>query len=84
MAQKVVGLRKTTLRTTVVGFRQKTTMVDFTGISVVCFGWRKTMLGGPTSVVGSICGLQTKNESNELQRENDSGGIQTYEYSGGH
>ena len=35
------------------------------------------MLGRQTNAVGGICGLQTENESNELQKENDNGGIQT-------
>ena len=75
MVQTVVGLRET--RTTIVGFRQRMTVVDFTGISVVCFERRMTMLGRPTNAVGGICGLQTENDSNELEKGNDSGGILT-------
>ena len=57
MAHTVVGLTETMWRTTLVSFRQGTTVVAFTGISVVCFGRRMTMLGRPTKVVGGICGL---------------------------
>ena len=46
-------------------------------IGVVCFRQRMTMLGRPTNVVGGICGVQTENDSNVLQKENNSGGIQT-------
>ena len=38
--------------------------MGFTGISVVCFGWRITLLNKSTNVVGGICGLQTDNNSN--------------------
>ena len=57
IAQTVAGLKEKRWRTILVGFRQGTTLVDFTGISVVCFGRRMTMLGRPTNVVGGICGL---------------------------
>ena len=49
-------------------------MVDFTGIGVACFGQTDKHYGR---------GLQTENDSNELQKENNSCGIQTLN-SGGH
>ena len=70
-------MRETRLKTTVIGFRQRTVMVNFTGISLVWFRRRITMLGRLTSCVGGICGLQTKSDIYELLKENDRGGIQT-------
>ena len=78
MTQTVLGLREKKWRTAVVGFKQRTTVVNYRGTrNVVCVKRKMTMLGRPTNAVGSICGLQMESDSNELQNENDSGGIQT-------
>ena len=52
--------------------------MDFKGTTgVMGFRQRMTMFGRPTNIVSSICGLQTENDSDEFQKGNDSGGIQT-------
>ena len=73
-----MGLRERKWRIAVDGFRHRTTVVDFRRTrSVVCFRRRMTILGRPTNAVGGVCGLQTENDSNELKKENDRGGIPT-------
>ena len=73
MAQTVVGLGERKWKTAVVGFRQRTTVVDLT--CVVCFRRRMTMLGKPINVVGRIC-FRPRTTAISFKK-NDRGWIQT-------
>ena len=80
----MVGLTKKEVENYISWFLTENDSVDFRGTAgVVCFRPRIKILGIPTNVVGGIRGLQTKKDCNELLKENDRGGIQTYD-SGGH
>ena len=54
--------------------------IETTG--VVWCRQKTTILGRPTNVVGGICGLQMENNSNDLLKENNTGGMTRN--SGGH